>query len=178
MTKAEQFYSGQNRLAAYDEESNNLMLDAMEFTDVYNEKFTLPEIVYLLRRAFKERSTRGKVLGKEDLKLYDEEYEIDSDGNKRPKDPASGFCMVSSYLIYSMTGADKVWELHGTPIHWWLYHKKTHQRFDITHTQFNERTLNAHYFNGKNVKYLNTDPLFYDILKQNAHMLAQCAGLE
>ena len=178
MTKSDQFYSGKNKLEAYDQESRYLMLDAMDFEDVHTEKFTLPEIVYLLRNTFKERSTRYKVLGKEDLELYDQEYKIDSEGNKIPKDPSSGFCMVSSYLIYSMTGGDKVWELHGTTLHWWLYHKQSQTRFDITHTQFDPKELNHHYSLGKNVKYLNTDPMFFNILREKAKILAHSAGLE
>ena len=122
MTKAEEFYAAQNRLAHYDQETNNLMLDAMEFKDAYNANYTLPEMVYLLRKSFKERKTRHDVLGKYDLELYENEFEYDSNGQKRKKDPARGFCMVSSYLIYSMTGGDKVWELYGTPMHWWLVH--------------------------------------------------------
>ena len=163
MIKSEQFYTAQNKLKAYDQESNYLMLDAMEFDDVYNEHFTLPEIVYLLRNTFKERITHKQVL-EEDM-----DYTAD---------PARGFCMISSYLIYSMTGGDKVWELHGTTLHWWLYHKKTHTRFDITHTQFEPRELNFHYRLGKNVKYLNTDQQFYEILSKKAKLLAHRAGLE
>ena len=178
MTKAEQFYDGQNKLAAYDQETRYMLGEAAELDVLYEEKVDLPTIVYMLRNTFKERATRYKVLGKEDLEIYDNEYVYDSEGNKRKKDPASGFCMVSSYLIYSMTGGDKVWELHGTPLHWWLYHKQTQQRFDITRTQFDTKTLNSHYFMGKNVKYLNVDPMFYDILKAKSHKLAKCAGLE
>ena len=164
MTKSKQFYAGANKLAAYDQESKNLMLDAMDFDDVYNEHFSLPKIVYLLRNAFKQRITHKNVLGEPEM-----DYTVD---------PARGFCMISSYLIYSMTGGDKVWELHGTPLHWWLYHKQTHTRFDITHTQFDEKTLKAHYFLGKNVKYLNNDPMFFDVLKEKAQILAHQAGLE
>lgn len=165
MTKAEQFYAAKEKLAAYDKETNYLILDAAELDVLHEEKYKLPVIVYKLRNAFKERITRFEVLGEKDLINPHEDW-------------ARGYCMISSYLIYSMTGGDKVWELHGTPLHWWLYHKKTQTRFDITHTQFDEKTLHAHYFNGKNIKYLNFDEMFYDGLKQKALILAHRAGLE
>ena len=164
MTKSEQFYSGQNKVAAYDHESQELMLDAMEFDDINSKPFTLPEIVYLLRNTFKKPKTHREVL---------DEEEMDSDA-----DPARGFCMISSYLIYSMTGGDKVWDIQGTSLHWWLYHKQTHMRFDITHTQFNPQQLRNQYSLGKNIKLQNTDPMFYDMLQKRAHILAQNAGLE
>lgn len=166
MIKSEEFHSAQNKLAAYNQETQNLMLDAGEFDDVYNEHFSLPEIVYLLRNSFRERVTYYSVFGEGGME------------SREGIDPATGFCMVSSYLIYSMTGGDKVWELHGTTLHWWLYHKQTGLIFDITHTQFTPRELHAHYRNGIPVSKLKTDPVFYDILKQNAHKLAHCAGLE
>ena len=166
MTKAEQFYSAQNKLASYDQETQNLMLDATEFKDVYNEYYSLPEIVYLLRNSFKERLTYYKVFGKDGLEEHDN------------LDPAAGFCMVSSYLIYAATGGDKVWELRGTFLHWWLYHKQTHTIFDITHTQFTPSELQAHYHNGQRVTKLQTDPLFYEILQEKASILAKRAGLE
>lgn len=163
MTKSDAFLSAQNKLARYDAASNELMLDAMEFDDVYNAQFSLPEIVYLLRNTFKERITRKEVLGETEF---------------RPNtDPSSGFCMIASYLIYSMTGGDKVWELHGTFLHWWLYHKQSHTIFDVTYTQFNDKELQAHYKKGRPVSRLKTDPMFYDILMQKSQLLAKRAGL-
>ena len=178
MTKAELFSNAQNKLAAYDQETEYLMEDAAEFDDVYNEHFQLSQIVKLLRNSFKEGITRSDVFGKYDYIMFRDEAEYDANGRKRKKDPARGYCMVSSYLIYSMTGGDAVWELHGTPSHWWLYHKKTHTRFDITHTQFDAPELNAHYFHGKNVKYLNTDQVFWNKLRTQAAVLAERAGLK
>ena len=163
MTKAERFYDAQNKLAAYDRESDNLVLDAMEFTDVINAKFTLPEIVYLLRKSFKERLTY---------------YRVFKESRLEPgEDPAAGFCMVSSYLIYSMTGGNKFWELHGTNMHWWLYHKQSGQIFDITHTQFDDKDLPGIYRLGRPVQYLQKGEMFDDILKEKAQELAKCAGL-
>ena len=163
MTKSDAFLSAQNKLAQYDTASKELMLDAMEFDDAYNEHFSLPEIVYLLRNTFKERITHKEVLDETEA---------------RPNtDPSSGFCMIASYLIYSMTGGDKVWELHGTFLHWWLYHKQTHTIFDVTHTQFNNKELMAHYQKGCPVSRLKTDKMFYDILKEKSQVLAKRAGL-
>ena len=166
MTKPEAFLNAQNKLASYDQETRNLMLDAMEFDNVYNKRFTLPEIVYLLRNSFKERITYYEVFGKDGMESRD------------GIDPSTGFCMVSSYLIYSLTGGNKVWELNGTFLHWWLYHKQSHTIFDITNTQFKPKELQAHYQNGQPVNKLKTDPMFHDILKQKAHILAHCAGIE
>lgn len=164
MKKPEHFYHAKNKLAKYDRETQNLMLRAMEFEDVHNEKFTLPGMVYLLRNSFKERLTHKAVLD-----------EI----NMRPNaDPSSGFCMISSYLIYSLTGADKVWEIHGTNLHWWLYHKQTNTIFDITHTQFTPKDVSAIYKMGRPVDKLNIHPMIHDILKAKAHTLAHRAGLE
>ena len=163
MTKAERFYDAQNKLAAYDRESQNLMLDAMEFTDVVGQKFTLPDMVCLLRKSFKERLTYYRVF-EEDRPSYD-------------VDPATGFCMVSSYLIYDMTGGDKVWQIRGTNMHWWLYHKQSQKVFDITHTQFNDKDLPGIYRIGRPVQYLNRGEVFDDVLKEKARELAKCAGL-
>ncbi len=164
MTNAEKFYHAKNKLALYDQETQNLMSDAVDFEDVYNENFTLADMVWLLRDSFKKRITHIKVL--------------DEKGIPENTDPATGFCMISSYLIYSLTGGEKVWELHGTNLHWWLYHKQSRTIFDITHTQFSPEHLRDIYKVGKKVSKLKTDPVFYDILKAKAHTLAHYAGLE
>jgi hypothetical protein len=140
------------------------MLSAMNFEDAYNENFTLAGMVYLLRNSFKERLTHKIVL---------------EETTMRPNtDPSSGFCMISSYLIYSLTGGDKIWEIHGTNLHWWLYHKQSSTIFDITHSQFSKKDLRGIYGQGCTVDKLKTDPMFYDILKTKAHALAQRAGIE
>jgi len=164
MTDSKKFYHAKNRLAKYDQETNNLMLKSIDFEDVFSEHFSLGEIVFLLRNSFKERLTHKVVLD-----------EINMRSNT---DPSSGFCMISSYLIYSMTGGDKVWELRGTNLHWWLYHKQTATIFDITHTQFSSKDIRAIYKQGQPVNKLKTDSMFYDVLKAKAHLLAQRAGLE
>ena len=162
-TKAQVFSSAQNKLAQYDKESEKLMLGATIFDDAQNAKFTLPQIVSLLRKSFKQSLTHRKVLNEP---LHEN------------RDPSDGFCMASSYLIYSMTGGDKVWEIHGTPLHWWLYHKKSGTVFDITRTQFSSDLLPDIYKMGCDVGHLTTDEKFYDTLKIKAKTLAHCAGLE
>lgn len=164
MTKTESFYHAKNKLAKYDQETRKLMLTAMDFEDVYNEKFSLAEMVYLLRNSFKERLTHKVVLDEKEM--------------RNNTDPSSGFCMISSYLIYSLTGGNKVWELRGTPLHWWLYHKQTNTIFDITYTQFSPEDIHGIYNQGRPVKKLKTDTMFYDVLKAKAHALAHRAGLE
>lgn len=163
MTNSDKFYSAKNKLAHYDKESNKLVLSSLDFDDAINENVSLPEIVYLLRESFKQRLTHHKVLGEP----------------VRPDiDPSDGFCMIASYLIYSMTGGDKVWQLRGTNMHWWLYHKKTNAIFDVTHTQFKPTQLPEIYKQGVPIEKLKTDAMFYDVLKQKAKSLAQYAGLE
>ena len=159
MTMADRFYSAQDKIAAYDQETKNLMLDAMDFSDAISEHFTLPEIVYLLRESFKKPATYPRVF---------QEARIDPDA-----DPASGFCIVSSYLIYNMTGGNKVWKIYHTPLHWWLYHKQSHTIFDITHTQFSDKYVHQLYNLGQPVPLSEFDR----ILKSKAKDLAKQAGL-
>ncbi len=162
MTKSEEFYAGINKLADYDNQSKQLMLYAMEFSDVYNARFTLPEMVYLLRNAYKERLTHSAVLGEKFM---------------RPNtDPTSGFCLITSYLIYTLTGGENVWEIHGArPLHWWLYHKQTGKIFDITYSQFKPTMLHNLYQNGS---VFHPDEQLTEMLKQRAKTLAHRAGLE
>lgn len=164
MTKATNFYHAKNKLAKYDQETNRLVLAALNFEDVCNEQFSLTDMVYLLRNSFKERLTHRVVLDEKEM--------------RKNTDPSSGFCMVSSYLIYSLTGGDKVWKLMGTNLHWWLYHKQTNAIFDITHTQFSKKEAAEIYKLGVPVNELKTDDTFNDILKAKAHALAHRAGLE
>lgn len=164
MDKSKSFYNAKNKLAKYDRATFDLMSLAAEFNDIYNENFTLPNMVYLLRKSFKELLTHAKVLG---------ENKMCSN-----TDPSSGFCIISSYLIYSLTGGDNVWELQGTSLHWWLYHKQTGTIFDITHTQFSNKDIQEIYKLGRPVKQLQTDETFYDVLQDKMHKLAQRAGLE
>lgn len=164
MTKAEEFYEGQNRLAEYDRQTQQLELSAMEFEDVYNEHFTLPEMVYLLRNAYKERLTHSEVLGEKVMRTN--------------TDPSSGFCLITSYLVYSTTGGNRVWDLYGaSPLHWWLVHKQTGKIFDITYSQFKPSLLQNLYNNGSKFDKIG-DEQFMDLLKQKAHTLARRAGLE
>ena len=164
MINEESFDNEHNKLASYDKETRNLMLTAMDFSDAYTEIFSLPEMVYLLRNSFKERLTHAAVLGEKEMRTN--------------TDPSSGFCMIASYLIYSTTGGSKVWELRGTNLHWWLYHKQTHTIFDITHTQFPREDVEKIYKMGVAVKKLKTDMSFHTVLKAKAHTLAHRAGLE
>ena len=163
MTTPEQFYAAQKKVAEYDSATDKLILDSLQFDTLDTKGVPLNVIVKLLRKSFKERITHDKILNepiRDDLDFSD------------------GFCMISSYLIYSMTGGDKVWQLRGTPTHWWLYHKKTKLIFDITHTQFKSEDLPGIYALGEPVNKLKTDPMFYDELKQKAKLLAHYAELE
>ena len=159
MTKVKRFYNAQEKLAAYDQESENLREDAQEFTDAIN----LPNIVKSLRKSFKEPQTYYKVF---------QESRIDPDS-----DPAEGFCMVACYLIYTLTGGERVWQIRGTEKHWWLYHKLSQKIFDITHTQFKPNELPNIYRSGRPAQYLQNGAAFDNVLKEEAAKLAKCAGL-
>lgn len=170
MTTAEQFYKGQNRLnaennpnlyAEYDIQTNRLELDAMEFTDLYDEHFPLPQIVFLLRRSYKELLTHSKVLHENRMRTN--------------TDVSSGFCAPSTYIIYTMTGADKVWEIHHAGrLHWWLVHKQTNKIFDVTYSQFEPYLLKNIYQNGSKCKDVAG---FFDDVQDMAKQLAHCAGI-
>ena len=164
MTKVEQFYEAKNKLAQYNQETRRLMDVAKQFQDIDTEKFTLSEIVSLLRNSFKERLTHATVLGEKEM--------------RENTDPSSGFCMTASYLIYLLTGGDKVWELRGTNLHWWLYHKKSNTVFDITNTQFPVDDIKQIYKLGRPVAELKTDDKFNEMLKIQARTLAHRAGIE
>lgn len=153
-----------NLLAKYDKQTAGLKDNAEKlFPGVYNEKYTLPTIVESLRKSYKERITHRDVLG--------EDFRINND-------LSSGFCLITSYLIYSMTGGDKVWEIYGaSPVHWWLVHKQTRRILDITYSQFEVDALIKLYQNGSKVSSIG-DEKTMEQLKQKAHILAQRAGIE
>lgn len=162
MTKAEQLYMAQERVAEYDRQSAQLEQDSLRLHYVTNNKYTLQTIVSSLRNAFKNTETRNNVLGNMYLRPSD--------------DFSAGFCFISSYLIYSMTGGDAVWEIHAAaPMHWWLVHKETNTIFDITYSQFKPEMLHNLYQNGTKVEP-NSSTLH--LLQEKAQKLAQSAGLE
>lgn len=150
----------QNKLKYYDEATKKLMLQATDYEVPQLGKFSLEEMVFLLREAFKYKLTYKKVFGE----LIN--------GNC---DPATGFCLVSSYYIYERTGEDKIWSLMKTPLHWWLQHKQYSGPFDITYTQFN--TPFPYYKGTKELK-IYTDEDFKKILQEKAYILGKQAGLE
>ena len=162
MTKAEQLYMAQERVAEYDRQTNQLAQAASKLHYVSNGKYTLKTIVSNLREAFKYKNTRNDVIGNMYLRPSD--------------DFSAGFCFISSYLIYSMTGGDAVWEIRdAAPMHWWLVHRETNTIFDITYSQFKPEMLRNMYQNGKKIE-LNPDTIH--LLQERAHKLAQSAGLE
>ena len=162
MTKAEQLYMAQERVEEYDRQTNQLAQAASKLHYVSNGKYTLKTIVSNLREAFKYKKIRNDVIGNMYLRPSD--------------DFSAGFCFVSSYLIYSMTGGDTVWEIRdAAPMHWWLVHKETNTIFDITYSQMKPERLHNLYQNGLKTE-LNPNTLH--LLQEKAHKLAQSAGLE
>lgn len=74
-----------NKLESYDKATKELMLLAMDYEVPQIGKFSLEKMVFLLRESFKYKLTYKKVFG--------EVLESNCD-------PATGFCLVSSYYIY------------------------------------------------------------------------------
>lgn len=149
-----------NKLESYDKAMKELMLLAMDYEVPQIGKFSLEEMVFLLRESFKYKLTYKKVFG--------EVLESNCD-------PATGFCLVSSYYIYEKTGGDKIWTLMKNPLHWWLQHKVYYGPFDITYTQFDTPFP---YYTGLPEQRIYTDKEFLKIVKEKAFLLGQQAGLE
>lgn len=151
-----------NKLKSYDKATEKLMRQAMDL-DVHAEgRFSLPEMVFLLRNAFKQRLTYHRVFSEEPA------------GLKR-NDPSEGFCLVSSYYIYEHTGGDQVWRIMKSPLHWWLEHKQTGTVFDVTYTQFNEPFP---YSVGTVEERIKNDEQFAEILRAKSATLGRYAGME
>lgn len=151
----------ENKLKSYNEATQKLMLQAMQLDVADTGKFTLPEMVFLLRESFKQRITYKHV--------FDEIL------HEPQNDPSTGFCLVSSYYIYANTGGDAVWRLMHNPAHWWLVHRQTGAVFDITYTQFTDAFP---YHLAREETRIKSDPQFLDILRTKAHILGHCAGME
>ncbi len=149
-----------NKLQSYNAATDKLMQQAQGLKIINKTKFSLPEMVSLLRESFKYKITYKKVFNE----LLREKV-----------DPATGFCIVSSFYIYERTGGDKVWNVMETPIHWWLEHKQTGEVFDITYTQFEDPFP---YKMGTPVKKVKNDPRVIRILKEKALILGRAAGME
>ena len=149
-----------NKLASYNKATQGLMLQAMEYDVESSTNFSLSEMVFLLRESYKYKLTYRKVF---------------NETLAEKCDPATGFCIVSSYYIYERTGGDKVWDIMQTPIHWWLRHKQTGKVFDITYTQFDKPFP---YQMGKIEPRIQNDEMFNRILHEKALILGRCAGME
>lgn len=150
-----------NKLKAYNDATHALMKQAAKYDVDNNNKFSLPEMVFLLRESFKQKLTYHRVFPNEPL--------------IRDCDPATGFCLISSYYIYEKTGGNSVWDLMQTPAHWWLRHKQTGDIFDITYTQFNQHFP---YDLGKIETRIENDRSFVEMLKSKSAILAKSSGLE
>ena len=151
-----------NKLKSYDKATENLMRQAMNLDVQTSGRFSLPEMVFLLRNAFKQSLTYRRV------------FSDDPIGLKRG-DPSEGFCLVSSYYIYEHTGGDQVWRIMKSPLHWWLEHKQTGAVFDVTYTQFNEPFP---YSVGTVEQRIENDALFADVLRTKSAILGRYAGME
>lgn len=149
-----------SKLKSYDAATKKLMLQAQDLDVSCDGSFSLPEMVFLLRESFKYKLTYKRVFNEILRNTYD---------------PATGFCIVSSYYIYLHTGGDKIWRLVHNPAHWWLVHRQTGNVFDITYTQFNEPFP---YEIGTDEVRLKTDPEFVKVLRDKALILGRSAGME
>ena len=164
MTKAEEFQIAQEKVAKYDRQTAALVKRATKyFGDVHSEHFTLPEMTYFLRESYKELLTHSKVLHENKM--------------RQRGDWSTGFCFTTSYLIYQMTGGDKVWEIYvAPPLHCWLVHRDTGKICDVTYSQFEKPgELRIYYENGSLFKDIDK---YRDQLETQADNLAKCAGLK
>lgn len=150
-----------NKLKSYDKATQKLMIQATNYDIKVTGNFSLPEMVFLLRESYKQKLTFRKVF------------------NMLPpthrNDPSTGFCIVSSYYIYEHTGGDTIWDIVGTPVHWWLRHKQTGTIFDVTYTQFNHPFP---YEMGVIEQRIKNDKEFTKSLAACAQRLGKCAGME
>jgi len=153
--------SAANKMKSYDAATRKLMLQAMKLNVRDDAKFSLPEMVFLLRESFKYKLTYRKVFN-EILR-------------ETSADPATGFCIVSSYYIYEHTGGDDVWTIMQTPIHWWLKHRQTGETFDITYTQFKDPFP---YEMGTPEMKIKNDSEFVKMLRDKALILGRTAGMD
>ncbi len=151
-----------NKLKSYDKATEKLMVQAMELDVPITGRFSLPEMVFLLRNAFKQRLTYHRVFAEEPAWV-------------KRGDPSEGFCLISSYYIYQHTGGDAVWKIMKSPLHWWLEHKQTGAVFDVTYTQFNEPFP---YSVGTVEQRINNDAQFTEILQNKSAILGRYAGME
>ncbi|MDE6250005.1 MAG: hypothetical protein K2M34_00010 [Alphaproteobacteria bacterium] len=149
-----------NKLKAYDDATLALMHQAARYNVESTVFDSLPEMVRKLRIAYKQKLTCKKVFG---------------GFIPRPCDPATGYCLVTSYYIYERTGGNAVWDIMQTPVHWWLQHKQTGETFDVTYTQFDTPFP---YHMGKPETRIYTDTEFCKFLRQKAYILGKCAGIE
>lgn len=149
-----------NKLKSYDDATRRLMQQAAKYNVKSDTGFSLPEMVQMLRQSYKYKLTAKKVFGG----FFPGE-----------RDPATGFCAVTSYYIYERTGGDAVWDFMQTPVHWWLRHKQTGDVFDVTYTQFDKPFP---YKMGAPDARIHGDTDFNKLLHQKALILGKCAGME
>ncbi|MDR0741192.1 MAG: hypothetical protein LBF28_00255 [Rickettsiales bacterium] len=149
-----------NKLDAYNKATDRLVLQAAGYAMPEFGKFSLPEIVYLLRESFKYKLTYKKV------------FDMIPD---RECNPSAGFCLVGSYYIYRAAGGAGQWKIMETPLHWWLEHKVTSGPLDITYDQFSKKYP---YDMGKLESRISGDAEFENILREKAMILGRAAGLE
>ncbi len=150
-----------NKLKSYDDATRKLMRQAMSLDVATHGNFELVEMVSLLREAFKQKLTYRKVFPEDRI--------------VRDCEPSTGYCLVSSYYIYQHTGADAVWDIMKTPLHWWLRHKQTGAVFDVTYTQFKDPFP---YEMGTIESRVQDDEMFAHVLQQKALALGRAARMD
>jgi hypothetical protein len=149
-----------NKLESYNKATERLMLLAVDYDLPNAGKFSLPEMVYLLRESFKYGLTYRKVFG--DLRTSAEAAR-----------PATGFCLIASYYIYDAFPGE--WKIMKNSIHWWLEHKIISGPFDITFDQFDTP---LDYRMGVPEKRIPIDKEWTKIVHDKARILGRSAGLE
>ncbi len=148
----------------YDKITQKLILQSMDFNVQMKYEFSLPETVFILREAFKEKQIREKVLGRDE----------------HPDNYSRGFCLVASYYIMQTSLNPDDWsmnQLNPQLNHWYLKEKSTNQILDITFDQFYETP-----YYGAEIPF-NLDFVYqqneniFNILNKKSLTLAQMANL-
>jgi hypothetical protein len=149
-----------NKLKSYDNATKKIILQSMSFDAPNHNRFSLPEIVHLLRESFKYKLTYRKIFGRN----------MPNDG----ANPSTDYCTIASQYICDKPGGSDVWTLVKTPIHWWLLYNATGEIFDITYDQFSK----GFPYHLRPTTPQVEDMGFKKILIEKTQILGRVAGME
>ena len=154
----------ENKLTAYNEATEQIvdLLDYVKFNkDSGVDKSMIEMRIRAMRESFKYKLTHFKVFSIKEM----------------PKICSTGFCGVSSYDIYRMTGEEKNWKFMTMGVHWWILNIHTGINLDITFDQMEGRKPPYH-LGREDIRVLDKNNSFTKDLVEKANILARCAGLD